>query len=215
MFHLSSQQIDEFEKALQELTNDIADGTIFEDLSPTYIWRQTAALVTRLKNLSGDFKEPMLMMKPEKTSVIEKLFENSIQALNAFKEILFQETSDPDTNSKLAIEQLKKGTSECSEFLDLAKQIRDNPSPIIEEILKLREVYETKEYLATVQAPRAFQERLNLLSENIDTLSASIVSLEKALETIKKQLSDVREASLKFRSATKEMTSDPKDRPIH
>jgi hypothetical protein len=141
-------------------------------------------------------------MKPEKNPVIKQFFKATIQPLNVFKEVLFRKTPDPLANSKLALEALRKAMNGGNNFLDLAKNIRDNPSPIIQEILKLREVYETKEYLGTVQAPGAFQIRLNNLIDYVEVLSASLSNLEKALDAVKECINNFRENSQKFRSTS-------------
>lgn len=196
-----SRQIDEFERVLQEFETAISVGTISEDLPPVDLWGKAEAPVALIKDLAGNFKEAMLIMKPEKTPVIEQLFEATIQPLNAFEEALFRETTDPLAKSRLAFVQLRKAMVASSDFLNLAKEIRDEPSPIIQEILKLREVYAAKEYLAAVQAPEAFQTRLHRLIEHIEALNASLNSLERALDEVKECLSSFREESLKIRSA--------------
>ena len=197
-----NQQIDEFERVLQKVAIDISSDNISESLSPKDLWSKAETSVTIIKELAYNFKESMLIMKPEKNPVIKQLFKATIQPLNAFKEVLFRKTENPLANSKLALEQLRKSMEGGNSFLDLAKEIRDNPSLGIQEILKLREVYETKEYLGTVQAPGAFQVRLNNLIDYVEVLSASLSNLERALDAVKECIRNFRENSLKFRSTS-------------
>jgi len=197
-----NQQIDEFERVLQKVAIDISSDNISESLSPKDLWSKAETSVTIIKELAYNFKESMLIMKPEKNPVIKQLFKATIQPLTAFKEVLFRKTENPLANSKLALEQLRKSMEGGNSFLDLAKEIRDNPSPGIQEILKLREVYETKEYLGTVQAPGAFQVRLNNLIDYVEVLSASLSNLERALDAVKECIRNFRENSLKFRSTS-------------
>ena len=197
-----NEQIDEFERELQKVSIDISSGNISESISPEDLWSKAETSVTLFKELTKNLREIMFIMKPEKNPIIKQVFKATIQPLNAFKEILFRKTPDPLANSKLAIEALRKAMDEGNNFLDLAKDIRDNPSPIIQEILKLREVYETKEYLGTVQAPGAFQIRLNNLIDYVEVLSASLSNLEKALDAVKECINNLRENSQKFRTTS-------------
>jgi hypothetical protein len=167
-------------------------------------WEKIEPSILLLKELAENVKEVTLIMKPEKTAVIEQLFEATTQPLNTFKEILFQESEDPLINSRLALVDLRKAMTGGSEFLDLAKEIRDKPSPLIQDILLLKEVYATKEYLATVQAPETFQVRLNRLIEHMKALSTSLTSLESALDSVKECLGNFREESFKIRSTPTE-----------
>lgn len=195
------RRIDELESVLQKVVTDIPSGAFFERLPPVELWSIAKAPITLLKNLAESFREDMLVLKPEETPLIERRFDALIQPLNAFKEILFQKTTDPLANSRLALEQLRKAMVGGSEFLILAKEIRDSPSPIIKDILRLREVYEAKEYVATIRSPEAFQMRLTRLVKHVEALSASLTSLERAVNAVREHLNIIREESLKFRSA--------------
>lgn len=199
-----SRPIDESEKVLQKIAQDISSGIISEILPPMNLWEKIEPSILLLKELAENVKEVTLIMKPEKTAVIEQLFEDTTQPLNTFKETLFRESEDPLINSRLALVELRKAMTGGSEFLDLAKEIRDKPSPLIQDILLLKEVYATKEYLATVQAPETFQVRLNRLIEHMKALSTSLTSLESALDSVKECLGNFREESFKIRSTPTE-----------
>ena len=199
-----SRPIDESEKVLQKIAQDISSGIISEILSPMNLWEKIEPSILLLKELTENVKEVTLIMKPEKTAVIEQLFEATTHPLNTFKETLFRESEDPLINSRLALVELRKAMTGGSEFLDLAKEIRDKPSPLIQDILLLKEVYATKEYLATVQAPETFQVRLNRLIEHMKALSTSLTSLESALDSVKECLGNFREESFKIRSTPTE-----------
>ena len=199
-----SQQIDESEKVLQKIAQDISSGIISESLTPRDLWDKTETSIFLLKELAENVKEITFIMKPEKTAVIEQLFKATTQPLNTFKEILFQEDKDPNINSRLALVELRKAMANGSDLLDLAKEIRDTPSPLIKDILLLKEVYATKEYLATIQAPETFRVRLNRLIKHMKTLSNSLTSLENALDSVKAALGNFREESLKIRSTPTE-----------
>lgn len=195
-----SQQIDEFERVLQSVATEIAGRAVFERLPSKELWSKAEGHVTALKNLSEAFSETMLTLKPEKTAVIEQRLEAFSQPLNAFKEILFQEKAEAIANSKLALEQLRKAVAGGSDLLVLAKEIRDSPSQAIQAIIKLREMYDAKDYLAAVRAPATFRTRLNRLTRHVEALEAAMNNLGKALDEVKERLSTLQEESRKFRS---------------
>jgi len=195
------QRIAEFENALEQVAAAIPRDAIFERTPPKDSWTGLEAPIALLKKLAEALKASMLILKPEKTHTIERLFEGIIQPLNAFKETLFQESADPIANSRLALEHLRKAMVGGYDFLVLAKEIRDNTSPAIEEILKLREIYGAKEYISTVPAPETLHMRMIGLVKRAEALDMSLTSLEKALDEVKVNLNKIREESLKFRSA--------------
>lgn len=210
-----SRRIGELEGVLQKVATDIPSGAIFERLSPEELWSKAEAPITLLMSLAERFREAMLLLKPEGTPLIERRYHALIQPLNAFKAILFQETTDPLANSRLALEQLRKAMVEGSEFVILAKEIRDHPSPVIKDILHLREVYQAKQYIGTVQAPEALQMRITRFAKHVEALSASLNSLEGALDAVREHLNIIREESLKFRSAPIKVTEKIKSPDIH
>ncbi len=194
------QRINEFENALERVADAIPREAIFERTPPKDLWSGIEAPIALLKNLAEALKASMLILKPEKTQNIERLFEGIIQPLNVFKEMLFQKSSDPIANSRGALEHLRRAMVGGYDFLVLAKEIRDNPSPAIEEILKLREIYGAKEYISTVPAPETLHIRMIGLVKHAEALEASLKNLEKALDEVKLNLNKIREESLKFRS---------------
>ena len=177
--------IEKYEEALQKVEDDILSRAFSKSLPPTELLGKTKDLIALIKDLTRNFRETMLIIKPEKTPIITQLFNDIIKPLNTYEEFLLQKTND---NSSQALKQLGKAMLQSTNFLKLAKQIRDEPSPSIQKILKLREVYEAKEYLASVQMPKAFQAKLNHLNENIEMFSTSLTNLEKALNVMKTYL---------------------------
>jgi len=88
---------------------------------------------------------------------------------------------------------------EGANFLELAKEIRDNPSESIATILRLKEVYDAKEYLSAISIPEATYVRFEGLKKEIKNLRLSIASIERALEDLKHSLEGVAAEISKFR----------------
>jgi len=196
-------QIAEFEEILQKLATEIASGIIFERLQPMEIWKKTENSTNRLIELNESLKDMMLMLKPEKEPTINKYYLNMAQTLKNFKEILFQKSPEPLANSRLAFEQLRKAVTDGSDYLILMREIRDNPSPIIDTILRLREAAQTKGPVITIQASEDLQPILNRIFQRIEKLRASLLMAEKALAEVKHQIKLLEEESLHFSTEKK------------
>ena len=83
------------------------------------------------------------------------------------------------------------------------REIRDNPSPIIDTILRLREAAQTKGPVITIQASEDLQPILNRIFQRIEKLRASLLMAEKALAEVKHQIKLLEEESLHFSTEKK------------
>jgi hypothetical protein len=202
-------QLSEFEENLQKLAKDIASGIIFERLEPSELWKRAENTVTRLKELVESLRTLMLILKPENAPLIEAQYANITKSLTNFKEILFQKTPDPLANSRLAFEQLRKAVTDGSDFLVLMRQIRDEPSPVIDAVLRLKATAEAKGPVVTIEAPKELQPLLEKMSKHVEAIRASIISAEKALGEVKEHLRKMQEEYLQLGSSEKkEETSE-------
>ena len=205
----------EFEETLQQLASDVAGGALFERLAPMDLWKRSEASITRLKDLAEDCKELMLILKPEEAIVIEQRVSVFSQGLTNFREILFQNSAEPLANSRLAFEQLRGAVVDGSEFVLLVKEVRDNPSPLIDEVLRLREALESGGRMVTIEAPESVQPMLERIVRDIEALRIALVTLERAVLDIKERVRALQDDSVKFSSpdeavAKKEIAKEDK-----
>jgi hypothetical protein len=194
-FHRSAKA---FEEALQQLASGIASGLLSERLAPVKLWKRAEANVTRLKDLAENCKELMLILKPERAVGIEQRFSVFSQSLTNFREILFQNSAEPLANSHLAIEQLHGAITDGSEFLLLVKEIRDNPSPLIDEVLRLREASDAGGRVVAIQATESVQPKLDRLAIDIETLHDALAALERAVSDVKECVRILQNDSIKY-----------------
>jgi len=194
----------EFEETLQHLATDITTGVLFERLPPMDLWKRAEASVTRLKDLAESCKESMLILKPEQAVTIEERFNAFSQALTNFRDILFQNSAEPLANSRLAFEQLRHATVEGSDFLMQIREVRDNPSPVINEVLRLREALEAKGTVVTIEAPESIQPMLERLMRDIEALRTALTALEQAFQNVKERVRALQDDSLRFTTPQKE-----------
>jgi hypothetical protein len=205
--------ISQFEEILQKITANITSGIVSEKMPPSKIWKRSENDVTSLQSLAEKIKGYMLLLKPEKAPTIEKSTEGLSQPLSNFREILFRESDDPLANSKLALEELRSAVMEGSNLLELAKEINKNPSESISAVLRLKEVYDSKEYLSAIPVPEATHVRFVGLRRNIETLKLSISNLERALVELRRNLQLVVQETSKFRPLTAEKSEEKLAKP--
>lgn len=193
-----NQLTKEFEETLQQLATNVTMGVLFERLPPMDLWKHAETEITRLKQLAENCEELMIVLKPEKAVTAEQKFSVLFQGLTNFREILFQNSSEPLANSRLALEQLRGAIVEGSEFLLLIKEVRDNPSPVISEILHLREILESNSRVATIETPESVRPMLEELSRDVENLRLALTVLERAVWDVKERVRVLQENSIRF-----------------
>ena len=189
-------QLSQFEENLQKLAKDIASGVVFERLEPNELWKRSEETVTKLMELLESLHEKMLILKPEKAPIIESQCGNMANSLRNFKEILFQKTPEPLANSRLAFEQLRKAVTDGSDLLVLMRQIRDEPNPVIDAIIRLKTAAEIKGPVLTIEAPKELQPMIEKIFKHIEAIRASIISAERALGEMKVRLRNMQQKCL-------------------
>jgi hypothetical protein len=193
-------KIGEFEGILQKIASDIASGVLSEKLPPSELLRKTENYTNRLKDLVKNSEELMLILKPERTYTIKATSKNLTQALTTYKDILLQNTPDPLANSRLAFEQLRKALTDGSDFLFLMREVRDNPSPLIDAIINFKKASETKSSVISIQAREDVEPLIKYVLTRIDDFRAALIGLEKKVDEMRQILRELQEESLKILS---------------
>jgi len=193
-------KIGEFEGILQKIASDIASGVLSEKLPPSELLRKTENYTNRLKDLVKNSEELMLILKPERTYTIKATSKNLTQALTTYKDILLQNTPDPLANSRLAFEQLRKALTDGSDFLFLMREVRDNPSPLIDAIINFKRASETKSSVISIQAREDVEPLIKYVLTRIDDFRAALIGLEKKVDEMRQILRELQEESLKILS---------------
>jgi hypothetical protein len=199
--------LSQFEGLLQKITASTASGTVSERMVPSDIWKKSETDVNTLRTLTEQMMKSMLVLKPEKTPTIEKRSAAVLQPLTKFKETLTRK-GEQVPNSKLALEELRKAMIEGSNFLDLAKGIKDSPSEGISTILRLKDVYDSKEYLSAIPVPEVTYVRFASLKNDIENLKLAVSNLEHSLSELRTNLNGVIEEISKFRALPDEKTKE-------
>lgn len=210
-----NQSVSQFEDLLQKITSGMTTGVVFERLPPSELWRRSEADVTSLQSLAEHLKDLMLVLKPEKAPTVEKRAEGLRRPLNNFREVVHRGSEDSMSDSRLALEELRKAVVQGSDFLDLAKEVKQKPSQVITEVLRLREVYDAKEYLSAIPVPEAMHVRFEGLRQNIGKLKLSVSKLEQKLGELRSDLDSVVQETAKFRPlSVEESKRKPADREV-
>jgi len=203
-----NQVISEFEEISQKIASDVASGVIFEKLPPPELLNKTEHYVHSLKDLAIKSEELMIILKPDKAYTVRTLCNNFTQTLTTFKEILLQNSPDPLANSRLAFEQLRKALTDGSDILFLMRDIRDNPSPLMDALLTLKKASETKGPVISIQASEEVQPLIKHVLGHIDEFRAALMGLEKKVGEMKQIMRELQEESLKMLSG--KASSEPK-----
>ena len=148
-------KISQFESLLQRITTETTSNVVLEKMAPSEVWKRSERDVTLLRELAEQLKSFMLLLKPERAPTIKRHAEALLKPLSIFEDILLRKSEGSPEDSRSALEELRKAVMEGSNLLGLAKEIRDNPSESISTILRLKEVYDAKEYLSAVSVPEA------------------------------------------------------------
>ena len=201
-------KISQFENLLQRITTDMTSSVVLEKMVPSEVWRRSQRDVTLLRDLAKQLKDFMLLLKPEKAPTIKRHVEALLKPLSNFEDILLRKSEGSPADSRVALDELRRAAIEGSNFLDLAKEIRDNPSEMISTLFRLKEVYDAKEYLSAVSVPEATFVRFEGLKKEIKNLRLSIVNMERALKDLKNGLDMVSAELSKFRPLSEGETQE-------
>ena len=197
-------KIGQFEELLQRITTEIISNVLLEKMPPSEVWSRSRKDIISLRDLTEHLRGLMLLLKPERAATIKRRAEATLKPLKAFENILLGKAEKIPADSKRALEELRKATAEASELLELAKEIRDKPSEGISMLLRLKEVYDAKNYLSAVSIPEVMYVRLESLKREIGNLKISIVHVEQALSELKQNLETILDEISKFRPLRKE-----------
>lgn len=168
-----------FERAINDVALEITSGTLIERFPPQELWGRAEKKIASLSSIASNLKEIALTFKPEVAHTIERHYESMMQRLNNFRDILFQKTTEPLTNSRLALEQLRLALVDASDFLVLTKDAQNNPSPAMREIHMLK-------YKATaVQTLTEMETKVGDLTKSTHELEKLKGELEQKIETLK------------------------------
>jgi thiamine monophosphate kinase len=205
------EKIGEFEEILQRIANDTTNGILSEKLPPSELLKKTENHAERLTVLATSGEELMLILKPEKAYTVKSKCKNLTQSLTTFKDILVQNTSDPLANSRLAFEQLRKVLADGSDLLSLMKEVRDNPSPLINSILTFKKASETKSSIISIQAKEDIQPLIKYILSRMDDFRTALINLEKRVDEMKQIMRELQEESLKILSGETSKQNKPNE----
>jgi flagellar biosynthesis chaperone FliJ len=193
-------KIGEFEGILQKIASDIANSALSEKLPPSEMLRKTENCIGRLKDLVESSGELMLILKPERAYTIKSKSKNLTQALTTYKDILLQNTPNPIANSRLAFEQLRRALTDGSDFLFLMREVRDNPSPLIDGIINFKRASEAKSSVISIQTKEDVEPLIKYVLTRIDDFRDALIGLEKKVNEMRQILRELQDESLKILS---------------
>lgn len=190
---------------LEELLHDISEkflaNVLYEDVSPSKLLADSENYINALKNVAEEIKDAMLILKPERAPSIRRAFRNFTQSINNFVKVL-KETEETRGSSRLSLEHLKVAVKQGQDLVGLAREIIKDPSKSITEILRLKEISETKDYILRVSVPESIHMRLEYLKRSLESFKVHVSGLDQSARDLLKHIDKVREEISKFQAAT-------------
>lgn len=197
-------QIELFEKLAQKVTLEIIDNTVFQKASIPEARSRAEASINKLKDLAYRMKENMLTLKPEKHLTIERVYRSVVEPLEDFGEMISKKTGEASIPRE-ALEKLRRAVINGSELILLAKNIVADPSRILTEIMRLKEIAEAKEYISMISAPETLLTRIRSVLEEVEDLESAISILQSRLEGIRIKVDRIKDALKKIRSPSEDL----------
>ena len=190
MLHRFGNRIDELESVVRDIAIDITTGTFVERLSPDELWEKTNERVGLVVDLLNELKEYLFILKPESVPTFQRLVTAIFERLDIFQETLKMDADD-EHRSQASIDELRQALVEISDFINLCREIRANPSEVIKEILDLKENQAT-------DSPPMTQEKMGPLGNLINEARGAQGRLEEMyrqmgaqMEALKKEYDEL------------------------
>lgn len=154
---------------------------------------------TSLFESAKDLEEFMLLLKPEKGVKVRAFSSNFYNSLETLREKTSSDSQD--TNLINIREMLEKIIEEGNKLLNIAEDIKSNPSEIISKIITLKEVFDSKEYLSSISLLETAPVQLNTLKDKISKLETSISILEQGVIDLRDRFTLIFEEIKKLNSS--------------
>ncbi len=177
-------KLDSLEDVVKDIAVDITTGVIVERLPPEKVWEKAGDRVLKITSLTKELKEALLTIKPERAPTVEKYATMIVEGLEKFRETLFR-PGEPLERSREGIEQLRRSLVNVSDFMSICREALSNPSPVIREIMSLKE-------RAVVKTPTSYAERLSSLLDTVSVIQSILRETLSALTRIDGELSSVK-----------------------
>jgi DNA repair ATPase RecN len=190
-------RISHLEGLIQEISSEILANVLYEKAPPSKLLADSEGKVGIIKKTAEDIKDTILLLKPERTPSIRRAFRDFIQPINSFIEIL-KNPEQTQNATRQALDLLRKAVAQSQDFISLSRDIAKNPSKIILEVMRLKEVSEAKDYLSKVSVPEAVYTRLEHLRERLEALRSRILNLEQTAGELLKYMDRLEEEISRF-----------------
>lgn len=194
-------KISYLEYLLQNISSSILANVFYEKAPPSRLLADSESYVDLVKKTADEMKDLMLLLKPERAPSIKRAIREFIQPINSYIETLKNPPEQTPKITKQSLEYLRSAMAQSQELINLARDIARNPSSGIVEILRLKEISETKEYLSRVSVPEVIYVRLEHLKKSLSDLKASISSFERSAQELLKCVSRLEEEISRFQQA--------------
>lgn len=190
MLERLERRINELESVVRELAIDITTGTVVDRIPPEKIWEEAGERIAIVRELIKELQEYLTILKPEKVPTIQRRVSGIFERLDIFKESLTGEGAEEGT-AKASIDELRKALEEISEFTSLCREIREDPSEIIQTILELRENQQTDRSPMTPAKMMRLGDMVKNAQESQGEIAKLLTQLDMNLAEVKEEYDEL------------------------
>lgn len=190
MLERLERRINELESVVRELAIDITTGTVVDRIPPEKIWEEAGERITIVRELIKELQEYLTILKPEKVPTIQRRVSGIFERLDIFKESLTGEGAE-EVTAKASIDELRKALEEISEFTSLCREIREDPSEIIQTILELRENQQTDRSPMTPAKMMRLGDMVKNAQESQGEIAKLLTQLDMNLAEVKEEYDEL------------------------
>lgn len=190
MLERLERRINELESVVRELAIDITTGTVVDRIPPEKIWEEAGERIAIVREFIKELQEYLTILKPEKVPTIQRRVSGIFERLDIFKESLTGEGAEEGT-AKASIDELRKALEEISEFTSLCREIREDPSEIIQTILELRENQQTDRSPMTPAKMMRLGDMVKNAQESQGEIAKLLTQLDMNLAEVKEEYDEL------------------------
>lgn len=190
MLERLERRINELESVVRELAIDITTGTVVDRIPPEKIWEEAGERIAIVRELIKELQEYLTILKPEKVPTIQRRVSGIFERLDIFKESLTGEGAE-EVTAKASIDELRKALEEISEFTSLCREIREDPSEIIQTILELRENQQTDRSPMTPAKMMRLGDMVKNAQESQGEIAKLLTQLDMNLAEVKEEYDEL------------------------
>jgi thiamine kinase-like enzyme len=185
MLNRFSERINELESIVRDLAIDITNVTFVEKLPSDKIWDKIGPRIKLIFELIKELKEYLFILKPEKVPTIQRKVNDIYERIDVLEEKIKTDSMEDVDNIQETIEELRQSLVEISSFISLCREVKSQPSSVIDAILSYKTGKKTDLNVVV-------NTKIQLMEDMINDIKTSQNEILKIFEKIEKNLDELK-----------------------